>query len=156
MTAITGPDVGTSVHDMVVRRTALYSLSPQQQLHMTSSTPPSNLINFSSSHSSNKNKSTQNLQIGVGGGGQSNSTLANNTSGNSMVIGCWQKPYHHSNKSKQIRSSNSTDCLDDPRISQTNKSQNDKDYDKSLAVPKTDDELLDIITDASNNFAYLC
>ena len=100
MTAITGPDVGTSVHDMVVRRTALYSLSPQQQIHMTSSTPPSNIINFSSSHSSsNKNKSTQNLQIGV----QNNGTGANNTSGNSMVIGCWQKPYHHSNKSKQIR-----------------------------------------------------
>ena len=108
MTAITGPDVGTSVHDMVVRRTALYSLSPQT--HLISSTPPSN--NYSSPPiSTNRSKSTHNLQI-VGGSSNGHS-VANNTSGNSMVIGCWQKPYHHSNKSKQIRNSNSTDCLDD-------------------------------------------
>ena len=150
MTAITGPDVGTSVHDMVVRRTALYSLS-SQQAHLISSTPPSN--NFSSPPtSSNRSKSTHNLQM-VGGSINSNS-VANNTSGNSMVIGCWQKPYHHSNKSKQMKNSNSTDCLDDHRVGQNNKSQTEKDYDKSLSVPKTDDELLDIITDTSNIYAY--
>ena len=152
MTAITGPDVGTSVHDMVVRRTALYPISPQQP-HITSSTTPSNLLNFSSPHfSSHKNKSTHNLQ--QIGGGSSTTTIANNTSGNSMVIGCWQKPYHHSNKSKQIRSSNSTDCLDDHRSCQANKSQTEKDYDRSLMMPKTDDELLDIITDTANHYAY--
>jgi polo-like kinase 2 len=150
MTAITGPDIGAStVHDMVVRRTALYSLSPQQP-QLVSTTPPNNIINFSSPHTANKTKSAHNLHQ-IGGGA---STIANNTSGNSMVIGCWQKPYHHSSKSKQIRNSNSTDCLDDPRTSQTNKSHNEKEYDKSLMVPKTDDELLDIITDSSNKYAF--
>ena len=138
MTAITGPDVGTSVHDMVVRRTSLYSTQSQQ--HLATSPPPSGL-----------NKSRNALNIQVGGG----STVTNNTSNNSMVIGCWQKPYHLSSKSKQIRSSNSTDCLDEARLSRSNKSLNksDKDYDKSLAVPK-DDELLDIITDVSNHYVF--
>ena len=63
MTAITGPDVGTSVHDMVVRRTSLYSSQSQQ--HLATSPPPSGL---------NKSRNALNIQVG---GGTSHSTSTN-------------------------------------------------------------------------------
>ena len=178
MTAIAGPDLGStsSVHDMMVRRTPLYTtLSSQQQqqqnLHHRLHHPSSD-IHIGATHApasstnqatTKKCKSSINLQLTNGGGTINNNNTSSNTS--MVVTGCWQtKPssYNsHNSKSKHMRSSNSTDCLDNHRAAcpNNNKSQSDKsDFEKvgltATPLAKGDEELLDIITDVSNMLVY--